>query len=479
VAALNLLAAQPQQDANRRIVVRLVFVMFWLLVFEGSIRKWIAPQFSTFLYFIRDPVCLLTYFYALRGGFLSPVHPFLAVGIGIAVLASGLSIAYLAMGDSQYSLILAAYGFRNYFFYLPLAFVIARTFGYEDIRRLAMFSMLAICIAAPIAILQFNAPPLSVLNSGISTDPEFQFQNLSSGGDRVRPAGTFTSVMGMTQLCVSTMALVMWAWSSPRRPKPVNIWLVRMALIALAAAIAVSGSRTTFVHSCLVIAAGVGIAPFLSGAANKTRTLILPLVAVVLFAVLSPIIFPEALHAFMARWNDAAATESGLALGWFGRALYGFYDFFRLFDQMPLFGHGIGTAGNGAVSLGVKFNGISVLKLAEEDWSRHIVELGPTLGLVFILFRASFGIWLGLRAFRAAIASADPLPLMLFAFCGVGLIHGQITGHGLVNGFGWIYVGVCMASCVVLRAPAEQQREESLPAADRPVELSPFPNLMR
>jgi hypothetical protein len=480
VAAVNTPAADPQQEANRRAVVRLVYVMFWMLIFEGSIRKWVAPQFGTYLYFMRDPVCVLTYFYALRGGFFSPLHPLLAVGIGIALVASAFSIAYLVMGESQYTPILAAYGFRNYFFYLPLAFVIARTFGYQEIRRFAMFSMLAICIAAPIAVLQFNSPPLSVINAGSSADPDFQFQNLAISGDRVRPAGTFTSVMGLTQLSVSTVALVMWAWSSSRRPRPVNIWLVRAALVALAAAIAVSGSRTAFVHSSLVIATGMVIAPLLRGAANKTRTLVLPMVAVILFVMLFPIVFPEALHAFLARWNDAAATESGLALGWFGRALYGFYDFFRLFDQMPLFGHGIGTAGNGAVNMGVKFNGVSVLKLAEEDWSRHVIELGPALALVFIAFRASFGVWLGLRALRSAIAAADPLPAVLFAFCGVALMHGQLTGHGLVNGFGWLYIGVCMASCTALRKPVEHQlREASRRAADQHIELSPFPNLMR
>jgi hypothetical protein len=479
LAAMNMLATNPPQEANRRAVVRLVYVMFWMLIVEGSIRKWAVPQFSAYVYFMRDPVCLLAYFYALRGGYFSPVHPLLGFGLGIAAVASAFSIAYLVVGDSQYTPILAAYGFRNYFFYLPLAFVIARTFRYDDIRRIAMFSMLAICIATPIAILQSTSPPNSVLNAGSSADPDFQFHNLAISGERVRPAGTFTSVMGMTQLSVCTVALVMWAWSSSRRPRPVNIWIVRVALIALAASIAISGSRTAFVHASLVIGVGVVIAPFLRGAANKIKTLVLPLVAVFLFAILFPLVFPDALDAFVARWNNAAATESRFALGWFGRAFHGFYDFSRLFDDMPLFGHGIGTAGNGAVNMGVKFNGVSVLKLAEEDWSRHVIELGPVLGLVFILFRASFGIWLGLRALRSAIAAADPLPALLFAFCSVALVHGQITGHGLVNGFGWMFAGVCMASCVALQNPVvESQRAMPPSVPERSGALSPFPNLM-
>jgi hypothetical protein len=455
--------------------------MFWMLIFEGAVRKWVAPQFSSYIYFMRDPVCLLTYFFARRGGLFASPHPLLVVALIIAFVGSLFAVVNLAVGGTQYNGILAAYGFRNYFFYVPLAFVVARAFRYADIIQIAKYSMLAICIAAPIAVMQFNSAPDSILNAGSATDPDHQFQNLASGSGKVRPAGTFTSVMGMTHLCVSTIALLMWAWSSPQRSRPVNIWLVRLALIAEACAVAVSGSRTTFVHSCLVIAAGIGIAPLLPGATAKARTLALPLVAAVSFALLFPVVFPVAFQTFADRWTNAAQTEGQqFELGWFGRALYGFYDFFRLFDKMPMIGHGIGIAGNGAANLGVRLDGIPVGKLAEEDWSRHVVELGPTLALVFILFRVSFAIWLGINAVRSSIASANPLPVLLFTYCGIELVYAQITGHGLVNGFGWLYVGLCMASCVQVTSAELRVTpgKDGKPAASSSAVL-PFPNLMR
>jgi len=214
---------------------------------------------------------------------------------------------------------------------------------------------------------------------------------------------------------------------------------------------------------------------------NKFKTFLLPGIAVVVFAMLFPLLLPEAAQTFSDRWKDAAETEGArFQLGWIGRAFYVFYDFFRLFGQMPVFGHGIGTAGNGAVNMGVMFNGVSVLKLGEEDWSRHVIELGPVLALVFIVYRASFGIWLGLRAFRASLHSGELLPVVLFVYCGVALIHGQITGHGLVNGFGWLYVGVCMAAC---NAVMERAGEQESVRADENNPLrqvaQPFPNLMR
>jgi hypothetical protein len=459
----------------------MVLAMFWLLVFEGAIRKWVAPQFSAYLYFLRDPVVIATYIMAIRAGVFSPMSPWLGAGLGIALAASILALYNLVAGNSQYVPILAAYGFRNYFLYLPLAFVIARCFRMRDVSVLAACSIVALLVATPIAVLQFEASPTSVLNVGIASDPDMQFKNLSSGSERVRPAGTFTSVMGMTQLTVVGVAMLMWAWSSSRRPKPVNPWLVRLGLVAVATALAVSGSRTTFVHSGVVVLTAMAIAPLLPGVGNKFKTFLLPGVAAVVFAILFPVLFPEAAQSFFERWNNAAQTESALLqLGWVGRAFHGFYDFFRLFGQMPVLGHGIGIAGNGAVTMGVSFNGVSVLKLAEEDWSRHIVELGPVVGLVFIIFRASFGMWLGLQAFRATIRSGELLPVVLFAYCGVALVHGQITGHGLVNGFGWIFVGVCMASCNAVVEPVRGRKGAVVPEGSRLQQLTaPFPNLMR
>ena len=44
---------------------RLIWVYFWLLIFEGTFRKWILPQYSDILLVVRDPVVLAIYFTAL------------------------------------------------------------------------------------------------------------------------------------------------------------------------------------------------------------------------------------------------------------------------------------------------------------------------------------------------------------------------------------------------------------------------------
>ena len=469
------------REAARRRIVRLVFVMFWLLMFEGAVRKWVVPRFSAYLYFVRDPVVLYVYFIALRHGLFMRPRQVLWIGVAIATVATLLGIVHL-VGGGQYTFVLAAYGFRNYFLYLPLAFVIGECFDYNDLRRMTRHTLIAMIIAAPIAVIQFKSPAHSAINAGIATDREYQFENLAAGSGKIRPAGTFTSVMGMTQLTAACVAALMWSWAVPSSRRTGTSWLIRSAVLATATALAVSGSRTSFILSALVIITGMAITPFLSGATAKLRGFIIPMIVVLAFVFLFPIVYPEAFHTFANRWNDAQQTESQqFALGWVGRILFSFYDFARLLGQIPAFGYGIGTGGNGAAALGVSFHGVDVNKLAEEDWSRHVVELGPALAIVFIAYRIGFGIWLGTRSLRATLLSGDPLPVLLFAYCGVAIVEAQITGHGLVNGFGWLYTGFCLAAGNVMLGGRGLVPESSASfrVLEQTVSTGSFPNLMR
>jgi hypothetical protein len=478
------MSPQPSRDFDpsidprrRRQLVVLIFVMFWMLVFEGAIRKWVAPHFSNYLYFMRDPIALAIYYIAARSRVFTPVHPLLAAGAILALVVMLVSGLLLASGGGQYSPILALYGFRNYFFYLPMPFVIYRVFTYADLSRLARHSIVALAIASPIAVLQFEASPDSILNAGIANDAEFQFSNLASGDGRVRPAGTFTSVMGMTQLTVSTLALLLWCATTARKDRPSPRWLLVIGGVAVVVALAVSGSRTSFVQAVLVLAATVGAGLVRTARTGRVGVVLIPVVGAALFAAVFPALFPEAFRTFTERWSDAAATESELFhYGWMGRVLFSFYDFSRLMGRMPLLGYGVGMAGNGAVNMGVMIDGQSVLKLAEEDWSRHVIELGPILALCFIAYRISFAAWLGVRALKETLQSSEILPIVLYAYVAVALTEGQLTGHGLVNGFGWIYVGACMAAANPrIWAPARS----SAPVPDRLEAPSPrFSNLM-
>src|SRR5262245_65856612 len=59
-------APATTRSRTRRRIETLVLLLFWLLLFEGALRKWVLPEYSRYLFFVRDPVLLLIYWHALR-----------------------------------------------------------------------------------------------------------------------------------------------------------------------------------------------------------------------------------------------------------------------------------------------------------------------------------------------------------------------------------------------------------------------------
>jgi hypothetical protein len=75
---------------------------------------------------------------------------------------------------------------------------------------------------------------------------------------------------------------------------------------------------------------------------------------------------------------------------------------------------------------------------------------------------------------KATRRSADPLPVMLYAFAGVTIFAGQITGNGSINAYAWLFTGLCLAAARVASAPLGQRiARVPVPAATSPVRRPP------
>jgi hypothetical protein len=68
-----------------RSLVLLIWLYFWLLIWEGALRKWIFPSLSAPLLIVRDPVVILIYAIALAQG-VFPLNRFVLATIGLAVV---------------------------------------------------------------------------------------------------------------------------------------------------------------------------------------------------------------------------------------------------------------------------------------------------------------------------------------------------------------------------------------------------------
>jgi hypothetical protein len=199
--------------------------------------------------------------------------------------------------------------------------------------------------------------------------------------------------------------------------------------------------------------AAAGLSFTFSGLGPKSVILIS--VLVVSSAAIVPVLFPDTIRVFQDRWSGAGEAEEQAygAGGIWGRAIYEVFSFHLLLNDTPMRGYGLGSAGNAAWRVGTTpppwSESPALVAAGETDWGRHVLELGPIFGCLFILYRIAFTIWLGKEALVATRRLGHPLPWLLFAFVSVIIFNGQITGNGTENAYGWLFTGFCLAAANV------------------------------
>ncbi len=456
-------------EPARKRLVTVVLVIYLLAIFEGALRKYAFPQFSQFIFFIRDPFLLYAYLLATRRGLWPRNNYYFMLAVFMCGFGALLLGAQIMTGSfSEYRVLLGIYGWRSYFFYIPLAFLVGEQFRSADLQRFARITLLLAVPIGVLVILQFFAPIDAPINVGTAEEAELKFKGMFVTSTHVRPAGPFTSNAGQQQFVTTAFAFLLAFLVAPAKQRKVG-WLILLpAGAGILSCVALSGSRGTMLQTGMIAMFALALGLLGRGAALKAKALALPAALAMAAIVLYPIVFPEGFDAFVQRWNSADAYESrGFEGGVFGRALYGFVDFLRLVEDTPALGYGLGFGGNASNRLGAMVDGIKPWDLAETDFSRHMVDLGPTLGMLFIVYRVALVVWLTRMVLLATRRVSDPLPMMLFSYAMYVVVLGQITGNGSINVYGWLFMGLCIAAS----REALASLKVSVPARAKPLRL--------
>ncbi len=457
------MAVSPRERARRRLVAAIAIV-YLLAIFEGAIRKYVAPQFGQYIFFIRDPFLIYAYGVATVHG----LWPRNSVLFKISVFMCGFGLLLFAMQSAVFGLdttrlILGIYGWRSYFLYVPLAFLIGAQFNSTDLTR---FVRLTLALAVPIAllvVLQFSSPPNAPINVGVAEEQELQFKSVGITGERIRTTGPFTTTSAQQQFIATSFSFVLAMLLAAKRP--VGMIFLAVTASATLTCLALSGSRGAMLQCGLSGLFALGIVFIGRGAAVKAKALWLPMALGFAALALYPIVFPAGFETFMVRWDGAAAAESRIEGGIFGRAILGLFHFTTTIQIVPALGYGLGYGGNASIILGAVVDGIKPGLLVEADFSRHMVDLGPLFGLAYIAFRVAVAVWLARLVFLATRRSTNPLAMLLFSYVSYTLVFGQITGQGTINVFGWLMTGLCIAATreACAARPAPQMRRAAAP----------------
>jgi len=422
---------QPAADPYK-MIRRLIWLYFLLLIYEGALRKWIVPGLSNPLLIVRDPVVIAIYGLALSKG-VFPQGGFVAWIMGLGLFTFLMS---LVTGDGTF--LISVYGWRTDFLHLPLIFVMPKVLTSEDVKKLCKGLLITAIPMGILVMYQFKSSPTAWVNVGVGGGEGGQ---LDVGFGKIRPPGTFSFTNGLANYISLVAGCLLYAVLDK---KYYPLWLLFSAVPATVLMIVISGSRAT-VSAVMISVAFLGMIilrrpSYIGGAGSgKFIALGVPGMLIGLWIITSMSIFQEGIMIHTARFGE---TGGGVQHGIVERALGDYLDGIYAAEDAPLFGVGLGLGTNAGA--GLLSGGARSFLLAEGEWSRVVKECGPIFGFGFLLLRIAIAIYLGMMAVMA-FGRESPLALLVFSACFLGVISGQF-GQPTALGFAVYGAGLCLAA---------------------------------
>ncbi|MES2307880.1 MAG: hypothetical protein V4507_03380, partial [Verrucomicrobiota bacterium] len=305
----------------------LIWLYFWLLIFEGALRKWIVPQLSAPLLIVRDPVVILIYFVALKKG----VFPWNVWTISLMVLGMLMFLASLLNLDSNF--FVSVYGLRTNILHFPFCFLMATRLGkeqFESIGEKMMFLLLPMGILMGI---QFLSSPDAFINTtagGEGTQIEGTLGN-------IRPPGTFSFITGAAEYLSISCGMMLGLFMSKNfKVTEKYFW----GLIGLVMALSVSISRLALSYIAIVVAMMAVIVILRPSYLNRIMSAIL-VGSIAFILMLNFGFIQRGLSSFSERINAAGDAEKDSG-GFLGRVMTDYITPFEMIDNVPPLGNGLG-----------------------------------------------------------------------------------------------------------------------------------------
>jgi hypothetical protein len=425
-----------------RTVRRLIWLYFWLLLFEGALRKWLVPGLSNALLIVRDPVVVAIYALALR----DRIFPTSGFVLWTLILAA---FSFLASFSGIGTFPVTVYGLRANFLHLPLIALMPRILRGEDVRRMGYALLLLLTPMALLAVKQFIAGPNSAWNVGAGGEVGGQ---LFAAVGRVRASGTFSFATGLTTYLAVSTAFLIYDLLGPRGyPR----WLTFSAVPAIALALVISGSRTAVISVAIVCFLGLVVGVRRPAQIAAAFQLILLSAIAVAGLAWGTAIFHQGMEVHRQRFEGGGGVREGILMR-FGQEFVAAGD---ALSNAPALGMGLGVGTNVGAEL---LRGHREFSLGEGEWQRVILESGVVLGGCYIALRVAMLFSVAGRALLAYRAGRI-LPLLLVGAGGLDLANGQF-GQPTTLGFSVFVAGLALTATQPEKTLSPAQLLPSKPA---------------
>lgn len=414
-------------------IKKLIWAYFFLLLFEGALRKWFLPGLSQGLLIIRDPIVIWIYYLCYEKDLFPLNNKYLQRCFQWVALATVLSIVV-----NQAHPLTIAYGARTNLLHFPLIFVMARVLNLNDVLNFGRAFLLLALPMTWIVAQQFQADRFDIMNVASGGTGH----QMMTSGDKVRASGTFSFVSGIVfYYCFSVAFIIYGFLIRGTFPK----WMLYLGTSATLLAMVTAGSRSV-IAECLQVVACIGfLAYFKPSEFGKISA------AVFGFSVLAVIVysqvelFKEGLNFLSLRFEEAANVEGNPIEAYFTRYIDIIVSPYEYSMWTGFFGNGLGTATRAGSALG------SGSGAAELSWSRPVLENGLLVGIFFILWRVWISKDLLLISIKA-VKRGSYLSIFLFGAAGPILLFSPF-GQPTNLGFAAFGGGLCLAAAVSPKKP--------------------------
>lgn len=232
---------------------RSVKAVFLILVFDGALRKWILPQASELIYFLKDFVLLGAY---LRYYLFSGTDERFKIRnnlLSIGILIAGGWCIFQAFNPRLGSPIVGLLGIKAYLFYIPLVWMLPRLFRSEEELYIFIRNHLALLIPIGLlGIVQFFSPIDHPINQYIPGRNEPIATFGFAGSRNVRITGTFSYLNSYQGYLTACFGLLIPLFNYPQTRFWRNLTFFELGLIVLN--IFMTGSRTPAIAAaCFLI----------------------------------------------------------------------------------------------------------------------------------------------------------------------------------------------------------------------------------
>ncbi len=402
-----------------------IYAYFLLWIFEGTLRKWILPGLSGPLLVIRDPVLLFIYFAAIRqkvfklNGFLT----FLLVLSTLSVIVS------LGLFKAP-PLYVVLFGVHANFLHLPLIFLLPQVMTYTEIKKIGQIVLWLAPPMAMLAALQFMSPAGARINVGAGGEGKM----LETAFNRIRPSGMFSFTNGLADYSAILAAFLFHHLLEKNIFSKLSFLLAAPSLLIL---VVMSGSRTVFALVGLQVLTVI-IIWMVKPRFLQSSIKLVAIGAAVIFLIGSVGALKIGMDVIITRFT----SSGGVKEGFIDRFLGEFKKPIDAASRADACGVGIGMGTNAASSMMYK---MLRFNLGESEMDRIVMEMGPYLGLPYLLWRFAVLAFIARMAWLALRINNNTLPLLLATACANDLVMGQF-GQTTVLGYAVMSAGFALSS---------------------------------